>query len=186
LFLQKLRFVLSVVASILFLLLLPLMIFCLFRLVFLFRFHSLRVSQSGNNISVAVTCHLVACILHNPNLTELVLDHQPFVCEGHDAWRSEGLHDVSVLSLEDAEWTAVLRSLREVSMQIIFRRPAQSGLLFFFVLFVLHLPLALPGRSQQIRAPDFCLARWHTGLQCAVGPSAFVICYLTCCRQACR
>jgi hypothetical protein len=186
LFLQKLRFVLSVVASILFLLLLPLMIFCLFRLVFLFRFHSLRVSQSGNNISVAVTCHLVACILHNPNLTELVLDHQPFVCEGHDAWRSEGLHDVNVLSLEDAEWTAVLRSLREVSMQIIFRRPAQSGLLFFFVLFVLHLPLALPGRSQQIRAPDFCLARWHTGLQCAVGPSAFVICYLTCCRQACR
>ena len=181
------------------------MIFCLFRLVFLFRFHSLRVSQSGNNISVAVTCHLVACILHNPNLTELVLDHQPSACIGHDAWRSEGLPGseglpvlllppaevgakkltawleymrkvtmqngfqglpvsmqnvfqglpvVSVLSLEDAEWTAVLRSLREVSMQIIFRRPAQSGLLFFFVLFVLHLPLALPGRSQQIRAPD--------------------------------
>ena len=95
------------------------MIFCLFRLVFLFRFDSLRVSQSGNNISVAVACHLVACILHNPNLTELVLDYQPSACIGHTAWRSEGL---PVVSLPPAEvgWTAVLKNMRKVSMHNVF------------------------------------------------------------------
>ena len=124
------------------------MIFCLVPPVFLFRFDSLRVSQSGNNISVAVTCHLVACALHNPNLTELVLDHQPFACVGHDAWRREGLPVVSVLSLEDAEWTkwtTVLESLRKVSMQIIFRSPAQCCWLFFFVLFFYICPLPCQG-----------------------------------------
>jgi hypothetical protein len=120
LFQLKLRFVVSVIASILFLLLLPLMIFCLFRLVFLFRFDSLRVSQSGNNISVAVACHLVACILHNPNLTELVLDHQPFACVGLDAWLNEGLPVVSLLRPAEVGWTVVLESLREVSMQNVF------------------------------------------------------------------
>jgi hypothetical protein len=113
---------------------------------------SLRVSQSGNNISVAVTCHLVACILHNPNLTKLVLDHQPSACEGHDAWRSEGLpvlpsEVVDVSWIEKVEnfnytrWTAALESLREVSMQIIFRSPAQCGWLFFFVLYFFICPL---------------------------------------------
>jgi hypothetical protein len=120
LLLQNLRFVVSVVASILFLLLLPLMIFCLVSPVFLFRFRSLRVSQSGNNISVAVACHLVACILHNPNLTELTLDHQPFACVGHDAWLNEGLPVVSLLRPAEVGWTVVLESLREVSMQNVF------------------------------------------------------------------
>ena len=117
LFLLKLRFVVSVVASILFLLLLPLMFVSSGLFV---RFDSLRVSQSGNNISVAVTCHLVACILHNPNLTELVLDHQPSACVGHDAWRSEGLPVVSLPRPAEVGWTAVLESLREVSMQNVF------------------------------------------------------------------
>jgi hypothetical protein len=120
LFLLNLRFVVSVVASILFLLLLPLMIFCLVPPVFLFRFDSPRLSQSGNNISVAVSCHLVACILHNPNLTELTLDHQPSACVGHDAWRSEGLPVVSLPRPAEVGWTEVLESLREVSMQNVF------------------------------------------------------------------
>jgi hypothetical protein len=122
---------------------------------FFVRSVSLRVSQRGNNISVAVACHLIACILHNPNLTELTLDHAPSACVAHDAWRSEGLPVLSA-GVVATEWTAVLKSLREVSMQNVFRSHARCGWFFFFVLLVLHLPLALPGRSQQIRAPDVC------------------------------
>ena len=116
LLLLKLHFVVSVVASILFLLLLP-MLFVSSGL--FFRFVSLRVSQNGNNISVAVACHLIACILHNPNLTELYLDHAPSACVAHDAWRSEGLPVLSA-GVVATEWTAVLKSLREVSMQNVF------------------------------------------------------------------
>ena len=134
-----------------------------------------RVSQSGNNISVAVTCHLVACALHNPNLTELVLDHQPFACVGHDAWRSEGLPVVSVLSLEDAEWTkwtTVLESLRKVSMQIIFRSPAQCCWLFFFVLFFYICPLpcqAVRNKYERLMSDDEFLI--------SASPAAKLDCY---------
>jgi len=148
---------------------------------------SLRISQGGNkNISVAVACHLVACILHNPNLTTLYLDHAPSACVAHNAWRSEGLPVLSA-GVVATEWTAVLKSLREVSMQNVFFEvtPDAVGSSFLCCLF-LHLPLALPGRSQQTRAPDVRRACCHTGLQCAVGPSACAVCCLKRRRQACR
>jgi hypothetical protein len=133
LLLLKLHFVVSVVASILFLLLLP-MLFVSSGL--FFRFVSLRVSQNGNNISVAVACHLIACILHNPNLTELYLDHAPSACVAHDAWRSEGLPVLSA-GVVATEWTAVLKSLREVSMRnVFFGSSARCGWFIFFVLLV--------------------------------------------------
>ena len=92
----------------------------MFLPVFFFRFDSLRVSQSGNNISVAVACHLVACILHNPNLTTLYLDHEPPACVGHAAWQGEGLPLPPSDALDDnsepedmiCPWTAVLEFLR--------------------------------------------------------------------------
>ena len=76
---------------------------------------SLRLSQDGNkNISVAITCHLVACALHNPKLTTLVLDHAPSACVAHDAWRSEAL-PVPPAQVAGEGWKAVLEFLREVS-----------------------------------------------------------------------
>ena len=86
---------------------------------FLFNFFvrcvSLRLSQGGNkNISVAVACHLVACILHNPKLTDLILDHKPSACVAHDAWRSEAL-PVPPAKVAGEGWKAVLEFLREVS-----------------------------------------------------------------------
>ena len=76
---------------------------------------SLRISQGGNeNISVAVACHLVACTLHNPELTTLALDHKPSVCVAHDAWRSEAL-PVPPAKVAGEGWAAVLKFLREVS-----------------------------------------------------------------------
>jgi hypothetical protein len=67
--------------------------------------------QRYNNVRVAAACHLVACILRNPKLTELTLDHKPSDCVGHTAWQGEGL----LLPPSDvmAEgWTAVLDFLR--------------------------------------------------------------------------
>jgi hypothetical protein len=76
---------------------------------------SLRLSQRGNkNISVAVACHLVACALHNPKLTDLRLDHAPSACVAHDAWRSEAL-PVPPAQVAGEGWAAVLKFLREVS-----------------------------------------------------------------------
>ena len=76
---------------------------------------SLRLSQIGNeNISVAVACHLVACTLHNPELTELDLDHKPSVCVAHDAWRSEAL-PVPPAEVVGQGWGEMLKFLREVS-----------------------------------------------------------------------
>jgi hypothetical protein len=78
-------------------------------------FVSLRLSQGSNkNISVAVTCHLVVCALHNPELTTLTLDHSPSACVAHDAWRSEAL-PVPPAEVAGEEWTAMLKFLREVS-----------------------------------------------------------------------
>ena len=66
--------------------------------------------QNGIKMSVAVTCHFIACILHNPNLTKLSLDHKPSACVGHDAWHSEGLLVPPVVA---ERWTDVLEFLRK-------------------------------------------------------------------------
>ena len=73
--------------------------------------------QNGIKMSVAVTCHLIACILHNPKLTKLfleltlVLDHEPSACVGHDAWHSEGL-PVPPADVVAKNWGDVLQFLR--------------------------------------------------------------------------
>ena len=68
-------------------------------------------SQENNKAPVAAACRLVACILHNPNLTELSLDHEPPACVGHAAWQGEGL-PVPPSEVAANGWTAVLRWLR--------------------------------------------------------------------------
>ena len=68
-------------------------------------------SQNGNKAPVAAACRLVACILHNPNLTTLYLDHAPPACVGHAAWLGEGL-PVPPSQVAAKGWTAVLRWLR--------------------------------------------------------------------------
>ena len=157
------------------------MFFRLLCPVFFVRCVSLQLSQGSNkNISVAVTCHLVACALHNPELTTLTLDHSPSACVAHDAWRSEAL-PVPPAEVAGEEWTAMLKFLREVSAYSAF-----CDSICRCVPFVLHLPFALPGRPQQTRASDVCRACRHTGLQCTVGPSAYAVCCLKRRRQACR
>jgi hypothetical protein len=68
-------------------------------------------SQERNNVPVAAACRLIACILHNPNLTMLYLDREPSACVGHAAWQGEGL-PVPPSQVAAEGWTAVLRWLR--------------------------------------------------------------------------
>ena len=67
--------------------------------------------QNGIKMSVAATCHFIACILHNPKLTP-VLDHKPSACVGHDAWHSEGL-PVPPADVVAKDWGDVLQFLRK-------------------------------------------------------------------------
>ena len=67
--------------------------------------------QQRNKFSVAATCHLIACILHNVKLTNVLFNHQPSACVGHDAWRSEGL-PVPPSEVVAQGWKAVLEFLR--------------------------------------------------------------------------
>jgi hypothetical protein len=85
---------------------------------------SFRVSQDGNKtISVAVACQLVACILHNPKLATLYLDHAPSACIAHAAWRSEVL-PVPTAEVAGTGWTEVLAFLREVrECKMLFKVP---------------------------------------------------------------
>jgi hypothetical protein len=67
--------------------------------------------QTDNSISIAATCRLIACIQHNPNLTNLSLDYEPSACIAHAAWQGEALpmpHDATVREGCDA----VLQFLR--------------------------------------------------------------------------
>ena len=64
-----------------------------------------------NKFTVAAACHLVACILHNPKLSTLRLDHEPSACVGHAAWQGEGL-PLPPSDAVDEGWTAVLEFLR--------------------------------------------------------------------------
>jgi hypothetical protein len=67
--------------------------------------------QYGNQVGVASVCRIIACILHNVKLTNVVLYHQPTACVRHDAWRSEGLL-VPPSKVVAQGWTEVLRFLR--------------------------------------------------------------------------
>jgi hypothetical protein len=69
------------------------------------------LSQSDNNVPVAVACHIIACILHNPKLSTLRLDHEPSACVGHAAWQGEGL-PLPPSDVVAKSWTAVLVFLR--------------------------------------------------------------------------
>ena len=71
----------------------------------------LSFSQERNNVSVTGVCRLIACILHNPKLTQLYLDHQPSACVGNAAWRSEGL-PVPPIAVQIGGWSEVLKFLR--------------------------------------------------------------------------
>jgi hypothetical protein len=67
--------------------------------------------QDGNQVGVAAVCRIIACILHNIKLTKVLLDHKPFACVGHDAWKSEGL-PVPPIEVVARGWKAVLRLFR--------------------------------------------------------------------------
>ena len=68
-------------------------------------------SQENNNAPVAAACRLVACILHNPKLTTLHLDHSPSACVAHAAWQCEGL-PLPPSDVVAEGWTPVLEFLR--------------------------------------------------------------------------
>jgi hypothetical protein len=67
-----------------------------------------RVLQEGNEtISVAVICHIVACVLHNSNIARLSLNKLPYNFVKDDAWHSEGL-PVLPVELKYKDWNEVL------------------------------------------------------------------------------
>ena len=67
--------------------------------------------QGDNQVGVAAVCRIIACILHNVELTDVNFDHEPSACVGHDAWKSEGL-PVPPSEVAAQGWTEVLRFLR--------------------------------------------------------------------------
>ena len=69
--------------------------------------------QSDNQVSIVGLCRIVACILHNYQLTTVYFDHQPLVCICHDAWQREGL-PVPPYDVVRQGWKAVLECLRKV------------------------------------------------------------------------
>jgi hypothetical protein len=75
--------------------------------------------QYNNKVGVAAVCRIIACILHNVNLTEVWFDHEPSACVGHDAWKSEGLH-VPPREVVAKGWWGVLSFLRKA------RTPAEA------------------------------------------------------------
>ena len=70
-------------------------------------------SQEFNNAPVAAACRLVACILHNPKLTSLRLEHSPSACVAHAAWQGEGLPLPPSDVVAKGDWTPVLEFLRK-------------------------------------------------------------------------
>lgn len=69
--------------------------------------------QSDNPVSIVGQCRIVACILHNYQLTTVYFDHQPSACICHDAWQREGL-PVPPDDVVRQGWKAVLECLRKV------------------------------------------------------------------------
>ena len=88
-------------------------VFCLPNVVF--PLFSRWCPQDGNRTSVAVVCHLVACTLHNHELTKLYLDQRPSDCVVHDAWKDEGL-PVPPREVVAGNWDGVLKFIRDVSV----------------------------------------------------------------------
>ncbi len=79
-----------------------------------------RQMQRGTRVTVVGVCRLIACILHNFNLTDVLLDHRPRDCADNDAWRREGLPALPKrldpnpgLYNTKESWTEVLGWLRE-------------------------------------------------------------------------
>jgi hypothetical protein len=50
-----------------------------------------RAVQGRNQVSVAATCYLISCIVHNAQFTDVNLDHAPSACVGTAAWGNAGL-----------------------------------------------------------------------------------------------
>lgn len=67
--------------------------------------------QRGNSVSVAVTCHLISCILHNTQLTGLILRRKPSECVGHVAWKDAGL-PVPPIDVVAEGWKTTLSFIR--------------------------------------------------------------------------
>jgi hypothetical protein len=89
-----------------------------------------HVMQEGNPLTVVGISRIIACIIHNVNLTDVSFSHhspsllgqRPSDCIRHHAWRSEGLpsppmyHEVvreGWSSSGNKGWTALLKYLRQ-------------------------------------------------------------------------
>jgi hypothetical protein len=72
--------------------------------------------QMRTSVTVVGVCRLIACILHNFNLTTVLLQLRPRVCADSDAWKREGLPSLpKALGFYNTteSWTEVLNYLRE-------------------------------------------------------------------------
>ena len=76
----------------------------------------MRQMQKRTSVTIVGVCRLISCILHNFNLTEVLLDHRPRDCADNDAWRREGLPALPKrlgYYNSNERWTEVLGYLRE-------------------------------------------------------------------------
>ena len=116
-------------------------------------------SQEDNKVHVAATCHLVACVLHNPELTTLLLGHEPSACVAHAAWQGEGL-PLPPSDAVDEGWTPVLLFLRVRGVCARSRNVPRAQRV------LLHrTPLQLPSPPSQA----------HRAMSCALGAASALV-----------
>jgi hypothetical protein len=95
--------------------------------------------QEGNPLTVVGISRIIACIVHNVNLTDVSFSHRnmqrPSDCIHHHAWRSEGLpsppmhHEVvsqGWSSSGNEGWTALLGFLRQEKVRHLCARSLSS------------------------------------------------------------
>ena len=68
-------------------------------------------------MSVSGVLRIVSSIIHNEQLTQVYLDHEPSACSSSQAWRSEGLPPLPAGSRD--EWNSALPHLRQVCTSLL-------------------------------------------------------------------
>jgi hypothetical protein len=82
--------------------------------------------QRRTSVTVVGVCRLIACILHNFNLTTVLLKQRPRDCADNDAWKREGLpalpQSLGIYNSTES-WTEVLNYLRENAFAVRYPTP---------------------------------------------------------------
>lgn len=77
--------------------------------------------QFGNNLTAVGICRIIACTLHNAELSDVIFDIHPSDCILHAAWLREGLAvppDHVARQGMNLGWSPVLKYLRKLEQDV--------------------------------------------------------------------